>query len=119
MDYLSDKVVAVTGSSGFIGKRLINALTGSVGQLILMVRKVDHKIMHKQIEFDLLTVLADHTNSVLTRNQLLELVWGYDFEAETNVVDVFIGYLRKKLEIDEKLVVFQIDHQLIILDYFF
>jgi len=54
-----------------------------------------------KIEFDLLTVLADHTNSVLTRNQLLELVWGYDFEAETNVVDVFIGYLRKKLEIDE------------------
>jgi two-component system response regulator PrrA len=54
-----------------------------------------------KIEFDLLTVLADHTNFVLTRNQLLELVWGYDFEAETNVVDVFIGYLRKKLEIDE------------------
>ena len=54
-----------------------------------------------RIEFDLLTVLADHTNSVLTRNQLLELVWGYDFEAETNVVDVFIGYLRKKLETDE------------------
>ena len=54
-----------------------------------------------KIEFDLLTVLADHTNSVLTRNQLLELVWGYDFEAESNVVDVFIGYLRKKLEIDE------------------
>jgi len=54
-----------------------------------------------KIEFDLLTVLADHTNSVLTRNQLLELVWGYDFEAETNVVDVFVGYLRKKLETDE------------------
>ncbi len=54
-----------------------------------------------KIEFDLLTVLADHTNSVLSRNQLLELVWGYDFEAETNVVDVFIGYLRKKLEADE------------------
>jgi two-component system response regulator PrrA len=54
-----------------------------------------------KIEFDLLTVLADHTNSVLSRNQLLELVWGYDFEIETNVVDVFIGYLRKKLEADE------------------
>ena len=41
-------------------------------------------------EFDLLAVLS--------RAQLLELVWGYDFAADTNVVDVFIGYLRRKLE---------------------
>ncbi len=34
----------------------------------------------------------------LSRAQLLELVWGYDFAADTNVVDVFIGYLRRKLE---------------------
>ncbi|GAB4976848.1 hypothetical protein MAHJHV57_07210 [Mycobacterium avium subsp. hominissuis] len=35
---------------------------------------------------------------MLSRAQLLELVWGYDFAADTNVVDVFIGYLRRKLE---------------------
>jgi len=54
MDYLSDKVVAVTGSSGFIGKRLINALTGSVKQLILVVRNADQETIHKQILFDLI-----------------------------------------------------------------
>ena len=34
----------------------------------------------------------------MTRYQLLEQIWGYNFEADTNVVDVFIGYLRKKME---------------------
>ncbi len=51
-------------------------------------------------EFDLLAVLAEHKTAVLSRAQLLELVWGYDFAADTNVVDVFIGYLRRKLEAD-------------------
>ena len=36
----------------------------------------------------------------MSREQLLNRVWGYDFDVDTNVVDVFIGYLRKKLEID-------------------
>ena len=43
-------------------------------------------------------MLAEHKTAVLSRAQLLELVWGYDFAADTNVVDVFIGYLRRKLE---------------------
>ena len=50
-------------------------------------------------EFDLLAVLAEHKTAVLSRAQLLELVWGYDFAADTNVVDVFIGYLRRKLDV--------------------
>ncbi|MEV0945330.1 response regulator transcription factor [Rhodococcus sp. NPDC049939] len=49
-------------------------------------------------EFDLLAVLAENVGIVLSRVQLLELVWGYDFDADTNVVDVFVTYLRKKLE---------------------
>jgi len=49
-------------------------------------------------EFDLLYVLANNSNLVLSRYQLLEQVWGYDFEVDTNVVDVFVGYLRKKME---------------------
>ncbi|MDY7102606.1 MAG: response regulator transcription factor [Actinomycetota bacterium] len=49
-------------------------------------------------EFDLLAVLAQNHGIVLSRIRLLELVWGYDFEVETNVVDVFVGYLRRKLE---------------------
>lgn len=49
-------------------------------------------------EFDLLSVLAENAGIVLSRVQLLRLVWGYDFDADTNVVDVFVTYLRKKLE---------------------
>ena len=51
-------------------------------------------------EFDLLEELARHRNVVLSRGQLLERVWGYDFEVDGNVVDVFVGYLRRKLEAD-------------------
>ena len=58
----------------------------------------DLKLALTKVEFDLLAVLMENENTVLTRGQLLDLVWGYDFEANTNVVDVFIGYLRKKTE---------------------
>ncbi|MFC8047079.1 response regulator transcription factor [Nocardia sp. NPDC057353] len=51
-------------------------------------------------EFELLSTLARNTGVVLGRERLLELVWGYDFVADTNVVDVFVGYLRRKLEAD-------------------
>ena len=51
-------------------------------------------------EFDLLVVFAAHPGQVLSRAQLLEQVWGYTWEVESNVVDVFVGYLRRKLELD-------------------
>jgi two-component system response regulator PrrA len=51
-------------------------------------------------EFELLSTLARNSGVVLSRERLLELVWGYDFAADTNVVDVFVGYLRRKLEAD-------------------
>jgi DNA-binding response OmpR family regulator len=49
-------------------------------------------------EFELLEVFARHPGQVLSRDQLLTQVWGYATDVETNVVDVFVGYLRRKLE---------------------
>jgi DNA-binding response OmpR family regulator len=49
-------------------------------------------------EFDLLEVLTRNAGMVLTRDRLLELVWGYDFDVGTNAVDTFVSYLRRKLE---------------------
>lgn len=49
-------------------------------------------------EFDLLHTLAEHKGLVLTRDQLLDLVWGYDFPGQTRTVDVHIAHLRKRLE---------------------
>ncbi|KPV45731.1 hypothetical protein AN477_00930 [Alicyclobacillus ferrooxydans] len=50
-------------------------------------------------EFDLLETFMMHANHVLTRQQILELVWGYDFVGETNVVDVYVRYLRAKIDV--------------------
>ncbi|ALN76409.1 MULTISPECIES: response regulator transcription factor [Staphylococcus] len=49
-------------------------------------------------EFDLLLVLAENQNHVLHREQILDHVWGYESAVETNVVDVYIRYLRNKLK---------------------
>ncbi|MFF4546827.1 response regulator transcription factor [Streptomyces sp. NPDC001435] len=51
-------------------------------------------------EFELLEVLARNTGLVLTRDQLLERVWGYDFDVRSDAVDTFVSYLRRKLEAD-------------------
>ena len=48
-------------------------------------------------EFDLLLTLAEHRGLVLSREQLLDLVWGYDFYGETRTVDVHVAHLRKRL----------------------
>lgn len=51
-------------------------------------------------EYELLEVLARNTGLVLTRDQLLERVWGYDVDVRTDAVDIFVSYLRRKLEAD-------------------
>ena len=48
-------------------------------------------------EYRLLAELIRHCDTVVTRDQLLERVWGIDFDASTNVVDTYVSYLRKKL----------------------
>lgn len=48
-------------------------------------------------EFTMLEVLIRHAGQVLAREQLLSHVWGYDYDPGSNVVDVYVGYLRKKL----------------------
>jgi two-component system alkaline phosphatase synthesis response regulator PhoP len=49
------------------------------------------------VEFDLLLALAQHAGRVLSRDQLLQRIWGHDFYGEERVVDVHIGHIRKKL----------------------
>jgi DNA-binding response OmpR family regulator len=49
-------------------------------------------------EFDLLHYLLQNKNIVLTRDKVLQVVWGYDYMGDTNVVDVYIRYLRSKLD---------------------
>ncbi|NQS92156.1 MAG: response regulator transcription factor [Chloroflexi bacterium] len=61
------------------------------------VRVQDQLVEIRTQEFDLLYTLARHPGIVLSRNQLLDLAWGYDYYGNTRTVDVHIGHLRKKL----------------------
>ena len=51
-----------------------------------------------KIEFDLLEMFLENPRQVLTREQILDRVWGYDFDSGTNSLAVYVGYLRRKLE---------------------
>lgn len=62
------------------------------------VQRAGKSIQLTPREFDLLAYLMRHPRQVLTREQILETVWGYDFEGEDNVLEVYVSYLRNKLE---------------------
>ena len=66
------------------------------------VTKKDKKIDLTIKEFDLLKLLLQNKGKVLSRNFLLDKVWGYEYFGETRTVDVHIRYLRKKIETDEE-----------------
>lgn len=72
------------------------ALTLDVDQHECFVQK--EKIELTKKEFELLHLLLINKNKVLTREVLLEKIWGYEFDGTTNVVDVYIRYLRSKIE---------------------
>ncbi len=78
----------------------INAVTVGAMRVVTDRRSATVGDVHLDLtrrEFDLLAAFALNRDVVLSRVRLLEMVWGYDFEVDTNVVDVFVGYLRRKL----------------------
>ncbi|WP_338462548.1 response regulator transcription factor [Synechococcus elongatus IITB7] len=71
----------------------------------LSLNRVTHEVYRGQQrleltakEFDLLEFLLRHTRQVMTRDQILEQVWGYDFMGESNIIEVYVRALRLKLE---------------------
>ena len=62
------------------------------------VKRGERSISLTVTEFNLLQLLIQHPRQVLVRNQILNDVWGYDFGGDNNVLEIYIGYLRKKLE---------------------
>lgn len=61
------------------------------------VRRDGRPVRLSTTEFELLVYLVRNHGRVLTREQILRAVWGYEYDPGTNVVDVYIGYLRRKL----------------------
>ena len=66
------------------------------------VSKNDKEINLTTKEYELLMILIDNKDKVVTRDELLEKIWGYEYEPETNVTDVYIRYLRSKLNNENK-----------------
>ncbi|HHV26864.1 response regulator transcription factor [Anaerosalibacter bizertensis] len=66
------------------------------------VRKKDEVIDLTYKEFELLKILVENRGKALSRNMLLDMVWGYDYFGETRTVDVHIRNLRKKIEDDDR-----------------
>ena len=66
------------------------------------VKKNNEEISLTNKEYELLMLLMDNKDKVVTRDEILQKIWGYDFEPETNVTDVYIRYLRAKLNNENK-----------------
>ena len=90
-------------------KRKANAEKDSSDGNITAGKLVLHKMQHKvtfdgeeiklsKKEYDLLLYLMENRGIVLDREKLIENVWGYDFIGDTNVTDVYIRYLRSKID---------------------
>ena len=61
-------------------------------------RREDLQMQLTVTEFNLLHLLLRHPRQVLERRQILNDVWGYDFGGDDNVLEIYVGYLRRKLE---------------------
>ena len=78
-----------------------------VGEIEIYPEKYEVKVRGENLdltpkEFDLLLYLARRTGRILSREQLLNAIWNYDFAGETRIVDVHISHLREKIEVDTK-----------------
>ena len=85
------------------GKRAVGAQPIHLGDLTMDPASREARLGARTLdlraqEFDLLLTLAEHRGLVLSREQLLQLAWGFDFYGQTRTVDVHIAHLRKKLE---------------------
>lgn len=81
-----------------VGERPIQLADLSIDPARREVRVGEAQVELRAKEFDLLHTLAEHEGIVLTREQLLNLVWGYDFYGQSRTVDVHVAHLRKRLQ---------------------
>lgn len=68
----------------------------------MVARRAGKRIELSPTELKLLRLFLEHPGQVLSKDQILQRVWGYDFGGDDNVVEVYVGYLRRKLEDGER-----------------
>jgi DNA-binding response OmpR family regulator len=97
---LAELVARVRAQLRVVAEASASILRGADIEVNLLTRKVHRggqSIALSTTEFELLVYLLRHHGQVLSREQILSSVWGYEHDPATNVVDVYIGYLRRKL----------------------
>jgi DNA-binding response OmpR family regulator len=101
---MAELVARVRAQLRVIAQASATKLSGSGIDMDLITREVrrdGEPVMLSGTEFELLAFLLRHHGQVVTRDQILSAVWGYSHDPATNVVDVYIGYLRRKLARDD------------------
>lgn len=97
-DELLARIEALLRRSGkSTGRDLLQFMDISLSPTRHEVYRGDRRIQVTPTEFDLLCLLLRHPRQVLPKETILQNVWGYDFGGEANIVEVYIGYLRRKL----------------------
>ena len=94
---LAARVVALLRRSGAPPGRVLRQADLELDQATREVRRSGHLIDLTAREFALLRYFMEHPRQVLSKNQLLEAVWGYDYVGDSNVVEAYVSYLRRKL----------------------
>jgi two-component system, OmpR family, response regulator len=97
---MGELVARVRAHLRLIAETSATTLSGAGLELDLLTREVRRdgkRVLLSTTEFELLVFLLRHYGQVLSREQILSAVWGYAHDPATNVVDVYIGYLRRKL----------------------
>ena len=93
---LRNKAEGVAEVPGQVGKLMAGPLTMDVDRHEVSVNGQEVELTRR--EFDLLRYLLENKEKVVTREVLLDNVWGFDFVGETNTVDVYIRFLRSKID---------------------
>ena len=97
---LSELAARIRAQLRLVAQTPTTTLTGGDVEVDLITREVTRggvSVRLSTTEFELLSYLLRNSGRVLSREQILRAVWGYDYDPGTNVVDVYVGYLRRKL----------------------
>lgn len=85
-----------------LNSKLLNFKDLSINIESRLAKKGDEELNLTNKEYELLLYLMENKEKVISRLSLLESVWGYNYETETNVVDVYVRHLRNKLDTEDK-----------------
>ncbi len=97
LNELAARIRAQLRMAAHVPQTVLSAGGVEVDLLTREVRRDGQLVRLSTTEFELLTYLMRNRGQVLSREQILRAVWGYEYDPGTNVVDVYVGYLRRKL----------------------